>query len=218
MLTALVKGLRSILNAACACAVCEARPPGMAPCHRWLAFLLALQLLLACAPPGAAASSIFVNRVAVNPCTLVGTDRCRIESLLGRASSQDSFQGAYVVFGEQDCVLHLRGCRPGACYSFRDVSASQAPPRDAAAAALAPAPGTGGVFTSIEAINGTTSARLAGDGFAFRPSGSELFLRYSTHSCASFYAERSSALQQLCDAATEAVTAVDTASLLELGC
>ncbi|KNC54168.1 uncharacterized protein AMSG_09952 [Thecamonas trahens ATCC 50062] len=119
---------------------------------------------------------------------------CQLNSTLGFGGSRRLLVG----FGESECSVTVRGCRPGECYVAAEASASYAPPDPQAAA------GPASIFASVEGVKGAAMVWNS-RGLHFKPSGSEFSFSYTTVSCAEYYGRRGYLHPQDCSAAVEAL-------------
>mmetsp|Transcript_4156 Transcript_4156/g.8547 ORF Transcript_4156/g.8547 Transcript_4156/m.8547 type:complete len:201 (-) Transcript_4156:384-986(-) len=149
--------------------------------------------------------TVFPNRQARNPCSLVGVreggplrNNCKLRSLLGTGERGWN----QVRFGERNCTISLKNCVSDLCYSTRDVTflIEQDP---------IPRPLPSSIFSNVEILSGADSLKFTKDGFSFKPTGSSVDLRYSTYTCGEFYAYRGRVEEQLCREPIEVLTALD---------
>ncbi|GFH12833.1 predicted protein, partial [Haematococcus lacustris] len=68
------------------------------------------------------------NRFGTNPCTLRAEldQPCQLRSSLdaiSKSGKDEGFGGLYMLLGETECTVTVQKCRPGTCYSIRDLTA-----------------------------------------------------------------------------------------------
>uniref|UniRef100_A0A061S0V8 Uncharacterized protein n=1 Tax=Tetraselmis sp. GSL018 TaxID=582737 RepID=A0A061S0V8_9CHLO len=175
----------------------------------------------------------FPNRYGTSRCTLAPhpKEACQLTSNHTSATKQGAGEGRVeVTFGEKNCTVRLEGCKQGLCYSFQDASDLLAPTDPETyplcddsgchyvSTGAAPSGVSRGVFASIAAVSGAAEAVSSRHGFAFRASSPSVVLRYTTHTCAAYYARRGRQERQLCDQPLPALTILTTGLAVSLPC
>ncbi|KAK3257393.1 hypothetical protein CYMTET_33517 [Cymbomonas tetramitiformis] len=118
--------------------------------------------------------SFFPNRQAWNPCSLYGVtdgdpleNNCQLESYLGTGDTGWNL----LRFGEQNCVVTLKNCQPGLCYTARDVTGLLKQDQ-----VSRPLPSS--VFSTVKVISGGKVRQFSQYGFALEATSKEV-----THLC-----------------------------------
>eukprot|EP00241_Pyramimonas_parkeae_P011795 CAMPEP_0114250138 /NCGR_PEP_ID=MMETSP0058-20121206/14536_1 /TAXON_ID=36894 /ORGANISM="Pyramimonas parkeae, CCMP726" /LENGTH=186 /DNA_ID=CAMNT_0001363771 /DNA_START=186 /DNA_END=746 /DNA_ORIENTATION=- len=157
--------------------------------------------------------TLFPNRYAWRPCSLVaetGGDvlnkACKMKSLQGTGATGRN----RVNFGERDCVLELKNCVSGLCYSTREVTMLL--PQDEVKR------NNSSIFSSLEIISGASKLNWTPQGFSFEANTSKVALRYSTHTCAQFYSYHGRIGEQHCEEPIEAITDLDYGLATDVMC
>ena len=125
---------------------------------------------------------------------------CVLESALG----SDAQGRLLLAHGERNCTVALRGCK-ALCYGALDAAHLGS----GFVADAAPARRGGRSFFSELAVESGGDLRVwGGDGFSFDAAGSgaDVVLRYSTHTCAAYYAGRGREEAPRCGAPKAALT------------
>jgi len=178
---------------------------GLLACYLCLPFHHAAEIPESAATLDYDPVSVFPNRNAWNPCSLVGVhdggalkNNCKLRSLLGTGERGWN----QVRFGERNCTISLKNCVSGLFYATRDVTflIEQDP---------IPRPLPSSIFSSVEIVSGADSLNFTKDGFSFKPTGSNVQLKYSTYTCGEFYAYRGRVQEQLCREPIEVLTTLD---------
>jgi len=193
-----------------------------------LAAVLGLGLLSFC-------RAALLSRNAVNPCTLIPhpTKACQLssnETAVDYPGMEVPRGRLPILLGESNCTVELTGCKPGLCYSFQDVSYLETP-MDAQMYRLcddnlcqyrgntsAQPPEYYSVFQDIRAAEGASQSYFSRDGFSFSAEAPTVWLRYSTHTCADYFATRGRAERQLCRMPLPVITEMTVEMAISLPC
>ncbi|KAG1653501.1 hypothetical protein FOA52_008443 [Chlamydomonas sp. UWO 241] len=168
-------------------------------------------LLLLCSSP--ARADITESRYKYwRPCSLAKEleDICQIKSRIGINQTEGSYKGLMMYFGESSCFVEIEQCKPGTCYSWRDLT--QQLPTDPTVAM------TTGFMKAVKVLSGATDISFSRQGFAFKANSTKVVIRYTTQTCAEFYTSHSGVGQQLCNQPIEALSEITTSTPNSLAC
>eukprot|EP00741_Cyanophora_paradoxa_P001712 tig00000498_g1661.t1 len=164
-------------------------------------------LLLLAAVSGALGAQFFASRYATHPCSLRGTDDNDSSEPAVRAcqlisSAGTGFKNALKLrFGETNCTVTLRRCKPGVCYPLWDYAG-----RNATDQVERPLPTS--IFSQIAPVSGA-SIKWTKRGLAIVPTASTVTFAYSTHTCAAYYGIRGRSTTQLCSNPFDAISQIE---------
>lgn len=156
------------------------------------------------------------NRFGTNTCTLRAEldQPCQLRSSLdaiSKSGKDEGFGGLYMLLGETECTVTLQKCRPGTCYSIRDLTAML--PTD-----IGIVRASSSLFRDIKVVAGAQRTAVTREGFAFQATARNVTLLYSTRTCADFWQLHGQHGQLLCNQPIEAITAIGSDGPASLPC
>ncbi|KAG2443701.1 hypothetical protein HXX76_002049 [Chlamydomonas incerta] len=175
--------------------------------------LLARLALAVAVLAGAVHASLFPDRYAYAPCSLLKEleENCQVKSRLGKNNTEGSYKGLLMYFGETDCRVSIEQCYPKQhCYSFRDLTYQL--PSDFTIA------GSTGFFKKFNIISGGRDATVSPEGVSFVATSDKVLVEYTTVTCGEFYRYHGRVPVQLCNQPIEAITPIDTRGPNALPC